>query len=382
MKTFSIIFYFFACLSLVQTQIRQNNILNLKKLSADTAALRRAYIGGTLQTFSSADSELTVEHGVHIKRGVRVDGGVEGSTMTLRNSPIGSMLIITDTTNNKNTSSPAQATDTSAFNFSFTGTHKPILSIIGVNGNPELVVDSTGMLGIGVLPSQILHTQTSTTPSWINEVYGGSSVFPTITGKKAGGIPNSPTATSANSTLIRLSGSGYTGTGFTGSKGIIDIMSAENWSTTSNGSYIRFWTTKIGTTNVVERVRIDDNGNFGLGTSTPNLAMDILKGFAIRDSTPTQIASNQNDYAIGTVSILRLNTDISRTISGFNNGFPGRFLYIINTGSNNLILSNQNTASQAQNRIISGNGSDITLASDQSIILWYDNTSQRWRRIQ
>ena len=52
---------------------------------------------------------------------------------------------------------------------------------------------------------------------------------------------------------------------------------------------------------------------------------------------------------------------------------------IINVGSNNLILANENASSTASNRFTNSTGADITLSANQAADLIYDNTSARWR---
>lgn len=101
--------------------------------------------------------------------------------------------------------------------------------------------------------------------------------------------------------------------------------------------------------------------------------------------TPATITSNQNDYAptgINAVAVLRLATDASREITGIVNAgghIAGRILTIINIGSNNIVLKNQSVSSAAANRFLLG--SDLTLTPEQSITLYYDDTTDRWRPI-
>lgn len=101
--------------------------------------------------------------------------------------------------------------------------------------------------------------------------------------------------------------------------------------------------------------------------------------FSIQENSPSQITADQNDYAIGDYSVLRLSTDASRTITGFAGGTQGRILIVFNVGSNALVLANQSASSTATNRIITGHGANITVDADNSASLWYDNTTQRWR---
>lgn len=110
------------------------------------------------------------------------------------------------------------------------------------------------------------------------------------------------------------------------------------------------------------------------GTGTFKLSGDI---------SPSQITSNQNDYnptGLSTASVLRLNTDASRNITSLAGGADGRIIVIVNVGSFNIVLKDDDGATgTAGNRFaLSG---DITLAPDDGVILQYDSTSSRWRCI-
>jgi len=96
-------------------------------------------------------------------------------------------------------------------------------------------------------------------------------------------------------------------------------------------------------------------------------------------STPAEITSDQDDYDSGGSEYLRLSTDATRTITGFSGGETGRNLWIINVGSNDLVLANQSASSSTSNRVITGHTTDITLDPDASAHLWFDDTTSRWR---
>lgn len=98
--------------------------------------------------------------------------------------------------------------------------------------------------------------------------------------------------------------------------------------------------------------------------------------------SPAQITANQNNYNptdLATASVLRLSSDASRDITGLAGGADGRILLVFNVGSNNIVLKDESASSTAANRFAL-NG-DITLAADDSVILWYDATSSRWRAL-
>lgn len=97
--------------------------------------------------------------------------------------------------------------------------------------------------------------------------------------------------------------------------------------------------------------------------------------------SPAQITADQNNYSLGAGGFHRLSSDASRTITGLAGGANGRRVTLANVGVQNIVLANQNTGSEAANRVITGTGSDLVLAADAIAELIYDSTTQRWRVI-
>jgi len=92
-------------------------------------------------------------------------------------------------------------------------------------------------------------------------------------GNAANGTPGSPTAVLTGSTLVSLSGRGYDGTAWTsGSQGSIAIQTAETWGSSARGTNITFNTTPIGSTTNTGVGAFSSEGNFVVGSSTPQLA--------------------------------------------------------------------------------------------------------------
>jgi len=99
-------------------------------------------------------------------------------------------------------------------------------------------------------------------------------------------------------------------------------------------------------------------------------------------ASPAAIGANQNDYAFPTTAgTLRLSTSAAYNVTGLAGGVGGRRLVVINVGSNNLVLQNENTASAAGNRIHFTGGADLTLVADATCTLLYDGVTARWRRV-
>lgn len=123
------------------------------------------------------------------------------------------------------------------------------------------------------------------------------------------------------------------------------------------------------------------SGDLGGNYPSPDV-LSAGKSFA-RDGviSPAQLTGNQNDWTptgLSDASVIRLSTDASRTITGLTGGASGRIMTLLNVGSNNAVLSNEDASSTAANRFALSGG-NITLTSGQTITLIYDNTSSRWR---
>jgi hypothetical protein len=98
-------------------------------------------------------------------------------------------------------------------------------------------------------------------------------------------------------------------------------------------------------------------------------------------ASPSQITSNQNDYAGATADINRLDANAARNITGLSGGSSGVTRVLVNVGSNAITLTHQDAASEAANRIIVPWASDYILDPSYAAVLVYDATTSRWRII-
>ncbi|MEK2646552.1 tail fiber domain-containing protein [Bdellovibrio sp. BCCA] len=150
-----------------------------------------------------------------------------------------------------------------------------------VNGpNPRLVIDPAGNLGLGTntpgQPLAIWNEFTGTTGGYGANIdlrtYGGASV---IYGAGSGGTRAAPNALAPDNTLLILSGDGYDGANWPSQKATIKFKAAGSWGGSSTPTYMTFSTTPIGSTNQAERMRIDSNGNVGIGITSPGYTLHV-----------------------------------------------------------------------------------------------------------
>lgn len=97
---------------------------------------------------------------------------------------------------------------------------------------------------------------------------------PNITTVKHGGTFTAPTATLNGNQILGIFGQGY-GTALTGARVGITFGASENWTATANGSRMTFSTTQNGTIVYTERMRINDAGKIGIGTTAPTGRLHI-----------------------------------------------------------------------------------------------------------
>src|SRR5262249_19172551 len=127
-----------------------------------------------------------------------------------------------------------------------------------------------------------------------------------LIGRIAGGTRAAPTATGNSDSLLFLGGRGHTGSAFaSSSKASIDLQASQAWTSTANGARIRFLTTTNGTSTVTERMRIENDGNVGIGSISPENRLHV-SGSGIGANLTNHIAQVQNTSTDAQASVLAL----------------------------------------------------------------------------
>jgi hypothetical protein len=151
--------------------------------------------------------------------------------------------------------------------------------------------------------------------------FGGA---PIIVGRASEGTTTSQSNVGNGAGLLVLQGHGYGATNYsTSQRAVMEFTASETWTDAANGTYIAFWTTQNTTAVPVERLRIDNAGNVGIG-NTPSGSFKL------------QVSGS------GSFSSLTISTSL--TISASTMSRANGDFYIIGGGSqltrNSLILSN------------------------------------------
>jgi hypothetical protein len=131
---------------------------------------------------------------------------------------------------------------------------------------------------------------------------------------RARGTSVTPTAVQASDALTIFAGRGYDGTVFSNTdNAAMDFYANENFSGTNRGTYIRFRTTPNGSTSALERLRIANDGNIGIGTTGPDRKLDVL------DASNPQLRLTQTDGTTYADVQVDSNGDLIMNVDGVTN---------------------------------------------------------------
>lgn len=121
--------------------------------------------------------------------------------------------------------------------------------------------------------------------------------------------------------------------------------------------------------------------------STMDANGNTIERIALNLNTPTGLSGDVNDYNptnLDTADVLRVDPNgASRNITGISAPSYAKKLCLANIGSAGefLTLKYEDAGSSAANRFIASGLTDITVSPGESVNLFYDTTSSRWRQI-
>lgn len=108
-------------------------------------------------------------------------------------------------------------------------------------------------------------------------LYATSSTGPALKFYKYRGTSSAPTAVASGDQLCVITGRGYDGVSidYVSSPAALFMFAAEAFTATAHGTYLTIGTTPVGTVSRLERLRVTDSGNIGIGTLAPAFQLDI-----------------------------------------------------------------------------------------------------------
>jgi Collagen triple helix repeat (20 copies) len=246
-------------------------------------------------------------------------------------------------------------------------------------------------LGINTTtPSTYLHIVATdlTGDSFFMDIYDTlASHGVTFVTRRAKGTIGVPAAVTTNDRLVSLSARGYfvgATQGFTtaGRVGFTGFA-AEPWTDVAQGTYLTLLTTTIGTVSNLERLRVADDGEILINTTTKQSGASMLVvggGFATLKADVALVNGANDNVTIDNHSITRFTGPTAAfSVTGLANGADGKWLIVNNTTAFSMTIANQNVGSSAVNRIITLTGADVVLAAGPSTaVFYYDSTQGRW----
>jgi hypothetical protein len=167
--------------------------------------------------------------------------------------------------------------------------------------------DSSLSLGIATIPSTAVAidiVNTTGTSKAIQQTGYGTGSTPVFRGRFARGTLGTPTATQSGDNLAVFSSRGYGTSQFAAaSTGIINVVAGENFTNTSNATFLQFEVTPTGSVTAAEAMRVNSTGNILIGTTTDTGQKLQVTGTSIFSSTVTDsvapIFSSLTGYLYG-----------------------------------------------------------------------------------
>ncbi len=149
-------------------------------------------------------------------------------------------------------------------------------------GAPTSSVDisADGDVGIGTAsPAEQLDVQNGGIANIMLTTYGAATDDRAdLIIRRANGSTAVPTAIANNDRLGGFQARGYDGSAFSSAAAFFDVRAEQAWTSTAHGTRLTFATTANGSTSTTTRMVIENNGEVGIGTTSPTALLHVSGG--------------------------------------------------------------------------------------------------------
>lgn len=225
---------------------------------------------------------------------------------------------------NGNTSPFVVASSTGTTNLLVTNTGRTVVNFTATNTPTLLVIpnSSTPISGLGVAEFSSFESRNLLVISAHGNSQTNSS--PGINTFQSRGTRNTPSATQIDDYLYFMGGRGYGTTAYGNStKVAVNMLAAQNWTDSAQGTYITFETTPNASTTRAERVRIFDSGQVGINTTTAHATFSIraiasgtLPSFLVASSSGSTLLSVGVNGSTTIANLTAAGCDVKSTTGG------------------------------------------------------------------
>ena len=206
----------------------------------------------------------------------------------------------------------------------------------------NLIVD--GNVGIGTTaPTVALHVVDGSVPErgLMVDTFGSNNIAVNFIGRRARNTSGAPAASQSGDRLATFGATGHTGSSFLNDgynyPGMW-IFATQNWNAGAAGTGIGFYTIANNTTSSTEKVRIDNSGNVGVGTTSPLALLDV-SGSGATSAIVVPRATIAQRPTIPVNGMIRYQID-NQTLEAFTNG---SWSSITGTGGGTASVANGGT---------------------------------------
>lgn len=183
---------------------------------------------------------------------------------------------------------------------------------------------------------------------------------------------NGTSAVTSGFVLGGITFSGFDGSGYSlGWNGGAEITAyaTQAWTASARGTALSFNTTSNGTAGGVERMRIDHNGNVGIGTTTPGFNLDVQAANTFNAIVKSKTNSTGNNYSAFTAESNTASVQLLQLMGG--SGMTGTLFGVNRANLGQLYTNNaplvMGTASPYDLTIGTNNTANITVKNGGNV---------------